>query len=187
MMRIPITVDFLGSQSVVPSQERMIKFHVVPSFLNPDPLATDPFSVSVSYRLLVSLFFFFCVLSIWLGNHRVGNTQIRPDRNAGCTPFAAGVLPFVPSSQGNCLRLLLLSSVMALDLGRLVSFAPFGGILLTAKVLFSTASNIYCLYQLKPGKIFESVCFYCFLLKHLNGQNLIWERLWAGGEGDDRG
>lgn len=99
-MRIPKRVDFLGSQSVVPSQERMIKFHVVPSFLNPDPLATDPFFVSVSYHLLVSLFFFFCVLSIWLGNNRVGNTQIRPDRNAGCTPFAAGVLPFVPSSQG---------------------------------------------------------------------------------------
>ena len=165
MMRIPIRVDFLGSQSVVSSQERMIKFHVVPSFLNPDPLATDPFSVSVSYCLLVSLFFFFCVLSIWLGNHQVGSTQIRPDRNAGCTPFAAGVLPFVPSSQGNCLNLLLLSSIMALDLGRLVSFAPFWGILLTAKVLFSTAINIYYLYQLKPGKIFESVCFYCFSFK----------------------
>ena len=54
-MRIPIRVDFLGSQSVVPSQERMIKCHVVPSFLNPDPLATDLFSVSVSYCLLAFL------------------------------------------------------------------------------------------------------------------------------------
>ena len=32
-------------------------------------------------------------------------------------------------------------------------------------------------------KVFVSIVF---LLKHLNGQNLIWERLRAG-EGDDRG
>lgn len=163
-MRIPITVDFLGSQSVVPSQERMIKFHVVPSFLNPDPLATDPFSVSVSYHLLVSLFFFFCVLSIWLGNHWVGNTQIRPDRNAGCTPFAAGVLPFVPSSQGNCLHLLLLSSVMALDLGRLVSFAPFGAILLMPRCCDSVLPVIFTVcISWNPArylKVFVSIVFF---------------------------
>ena len=79
-----------------------------------------------------------------------------PDRNAGCTPLAARVLPTAASSQGNCLRLssFWLSLGLALDLGRVVSFAPSLGTSFVSKRLFNTARSIYCLSRLKPDKRF---------------------------------
>ena len=54
-MRILTRVNFPRSLSVAPSRERKIKFHVVPSFPNPDPLVIDPFSPGDSYCLLAFL------------------------------------------------------------------------------------------------------------------------------------
>lgn len=64
-----------------------------------DPLVVDPFCPRDSYCLLVS----FYALRTWLGKYQVGGPHIKPDRNMGCTPFAASVLPIAASPQENCL------------------------------------------------------------------------------------
>ena len=46
---------------------------------------------------------------------------------------------------------------MTLDLGWEVCFAPFVGMSLVSKVLFSSARNIDCLSWLKLVKIFERI------------------------------
>ena len=69
-------------------------------------------------------------------------------------PLAASVLLTVASAQGNYVFLWLPLDV-ALDLGRVGSFAHSLGTPLESNRLFSTARNIYCLSRLKPDKIFE--------------------------------
>lgn len=46
---------------------------------------------------------------------------------------------------------------MALDFGRIITFAPSAGMPLEFMESFNTARSIYCLYQLKPEKIFERI------------------------------
>ena len=60
-----------------------------------------------------------------------------------------------------------------LDLGKVVTFAPLWGWLLVHGL--NTIRNIYSLSRRKGDKIFERKRPWC------------WERLRAGGEGDDRG
>ena len=57
---------------------------------------------------------------------RLGALIVWPDRNVGCTPFAARVQPTLASSQGNCLSLSFfwISLAVVLDLERATSFAP---------------------------------------------------------------
>ena len=57
----------------------------------------------------------------------------------GFTPFAARALGTVASSQGNSLSYFWLSLGVALDLGRIVSFAPSLGMPLLSMVSFNTA------------------------------------------------
>jgi len=63
-VRILTKVSFLSSLSVVPGQNRKVKFHIVPSFPNSDcqgkkKEVINPFSPKDSYYLLVYLI---CVL-----------------------------------------------------------------------------------------------------------------------------
>ena len=80
-----------------------------------------------------------------------------------CILFSARVLPTAASSQRNYLNLpsslppslpsfLLLSVEMALDLEKVVFFAPFLRIPLMFMKLFSTARGTYYLSWLKPDK-----------------------------------
>lgn len=55
---------------------------------------------------------------------QVGGPNIGPDRNVDCTPFVASVLEAVASSKGSYLYLFWLSLGVALDLERIVTFAP---------------------------------------------------------------
>ena len=65
----------------------------------------------------------------------------------------------IVSPPGNCLgpSFFWLSLGVALDLGRVLYFAPSLRMPLVSMGLFNTARNIYCLSQLKPGKIFEKI------------------------------
>ena len=65
---------------------------------------------------------------------QVGGPKIWPDKNVSWTPWVAKVLPTVASSPGYCLSLSFfwLSLGVALDLGRIVRFAPFLGPLFCA-------------------------------------------------------
>lgn len=76
-----------------------------------------------------------------------------------CTPFAVRVLLSVTSSQENCV-FLWLSLGVALDLGRVVFFAPSLRTPLGSMVLLNTAGNIYCLSQLRPDMVFERIFFF---------------------------
>ena len=73
VVRILTKVSFLSSLSVVPGQNRKLKFHTVPSFPNSDcqvkKEVINPFSPQDSYYLLVYLI---CVLRTWLENCQVG-------------------------------------------------------------------------------------------------------------------
>lgn len=101
----------------------------------------------------------FCVLRTWLGTCQVWAPKIWLFRNAACTPFAPVVLLAVASSQENCLSLFWLSLRVPLDLGRVISVAPFLRTPLKSKGLFNMVRSIYSLSQLKPDKTFKRIVF----------------------------
>ena len=71
------------------------------------------------------------------------------DRNAACTPFAAGVLLTFVSSQENCLKSFFwLSLGVALDHGSVVSLILSLGTPLQSTSSFNTARTINYLYWL---------------------------------------
>ena len=90
---------------------------------------------------------------------RLEAPKVRPDRNVGCAPFVASNLLCCQLSEQLCLSLsfLWLSLGVALDPGRVVSFACFWGTPLASMGLFSTARNTYCLSKLKTDNIFERI------------------------------
>ena len=94
-----------------------------------------------------------CVLITWFCSPQVAAPNSRLDRKVSCTPLAASAPVTVASSQGECL--LWLSLAAALDLGRVVCFAPSLGIPVVFKGLFNTTKNMYPSSRLKPDKIFE--------------------------------
>ena len=53
---------------------------------------------------------------------------------------------------------------VALDLGRVESFAPSLGTLLVSVVLFNNARNIYCLAWLIRDNMFKRIFFFFFFL-----------------------
>lgn len=102
-------------------------------------------------------YFLSCALRTWIGSYLLGGLQNRdrkkcgshpiwtymwPDRTVGCTLFGAEVLLSVASSHDNCLSFLCLSSGVALDLERVVSFSPSSVLPLVSKGSFSTSRNI---------------------------------------------
>ena len=84
----------------------------------------------VSQRTEVTFLFVLRVLRTWLSNHQVKGPSIWPDRNLSLTPFAAGPYQIDASHQENYLRFFFfffwLFWWMALNLGRIISFALFG-------------------------------------------------------------
>ena len=109
----------------MPSQERKVKFHIVPLFQNSNSygfgfgisLVVNSFSPRGSYFPLICLF---CVLRTQLSFLAAWDTQVNStcvyrqfnsqggdlkewvDRKLGFTPFVVRVLPTVAKSQGKC-------------------------------------------------------------------------------------
>ena len=119
----------------------------------------------VGYRSLVSqrtevtfLFVLLGVLRTWLSNHQVRGPNIWPDRNLSLTPFAAGPYQIDASHQENYLRFFFfffwLFWWMALNLGRIISFAPTLGCLLNPRRFIQKLQN-YLLFV--PAEIWQDI------------------------------
>lgn len=87
---------------VVPSQQRKIKFHVIPSFSNPDPLAIGTAITFLSVSFCVPIALALVSLEVRSGAPIYDQTEmwfapncgnLCVDRNVTWTPFVAGFLP----------------------------------------------------------------------------------------------
>lgn len=112
--------------SVVPSWNRKIKFHVVTSVSNPDPLDLNvSFSGIATGFLLASIY----VLSIWLGFLPAWDMQV------------VGSFFWLPLKG-------------TLDLVKIISFVSFWRTSLESKSMFSIPRDSHSLSWLKPDKLF---------------------------------
>ena len=161
--------------SAVPGWERKVKFMLLFLFqiqtLVNLVLGCPVVSLSgtPSYCLLVCLEF---VLRTWLGflstwgtqvvgscvcrqlHRQVGGSKIWLDRNMGCTSFVVESHWLLSALRESFMSFSWLSLGVALDIGRIVSFASCLGMPPLSMGSFSVAGNVYYLYELKPDKVF---------------------------------